>query len=175
MHQLSLSILDIAQNSLTANASLVEIAIVEKTFPHTLEITISDNGNGMTDEQLKNATDPFYTTKKSKKVGLGISLYKMSAELTGGKFSIYSKINTGTSVSALFHTDHIDCPPLGNISDTVFSLITSTDADIYFRHEKDDTFFEIDTRQFREILGDIPISSPQVVLFIREYLNRNKI
>ena len=107
MRELSLNILDIAQNSIVAGASLTEILVKEDTVKNELLIGIYDNGKGMTEEQVRNVQDPFFTTRTTRKVGMGIPLFKMAAEQTGGSFTITSQVGVGTKVEALFKTDSI--------------------------------------------------------------------
>ena len=104
MRELSLKVLDIAQNSITANASLITVEVIEDTVLHTLSIDIIDNGKGMSEEQLLSVRDPFFTTRTTRKVGMGIPLFKLAAEQTGGRFSINSALGKGTVVLALRHT-----------------------------------------------------------------------
>lgn len=174
--EISLNILDIAQNSVRAQASRIDISIHISTCRHEMEVRITDDGCGMDSEQLAAAADPFYTSRTTRKVGLGIPFLKQSAECTGGVFSIESKKGAGTSVYVLYHTDHIDCMPLGDITETILTLVTSCEG-IRFRYEYlvDQKGFVMDTAQFREILGEgISFSEPEVRMFIREYLTENK-
>lgn len=173
--EISLSILDISQNSTKAGASLVEILVAIDTKKNELLFTIDDNGCGMNEEQLENVVDPFFTSRTTRKVGLGIPFLKQSAECTGGTFDIQSKVGVGTNVKALFHTDHIDCMPLGDISSTILTMVTMTDdVDFVYTYSYDDKSFTLDTREIREIMGDIPFSVPDVRNFISEYLVENK-
>lgn len=173
--EISLSILDISQNSTKAGASLVEILVAVDTVKNELLFTISDNGCGMDEKQLANVTDPFFTSRTTRKVGLGIPFLKQSAECTGGTFDIQSEAGVGTKVSALFHTDHIDCMPLGDISSTILTMVTMTDdVDFAYTYEYDGRSFTLDTREIREIMGDISFSVPDVRNFISEYLVENK-
>ena len=105
MRELSLNVLDIAQNSISAGATLIEIEIREDTAGRLLTIRIADDGCGMTPEKLKSVADPFYTTRTTRKVGMGVPLFRMAAEMTGGGFEITSEPGKGTTVTALFHTD----------------------------------------------------------------------
>ena len=123
MRELSLNVLDIAQNSISAGAKLIEIDIREDTAKRLLTIRIADDGCGMTREKLKSVIDPFYTTRTTRKVGMGVPLFRMAAEMTGGSFEIDSEPGKGTVVTALFHTDHVDFVPLGDICSTVTMLI----------------------------------------------------
>lgn len=173
--EISLNILDIAQNSTRAGATLVEISLISNTNVHTMEFIIKDNGCGMTPEQIAAVEDPFFTSRTTRKVGLGIPFLKQSAECTGGEFHISSKVGEGTRVSALYHTDHIDCMPLGDITGTVLTIITGhEDVDFVYEYKVDERGFTLDTRQFREILGEVSFSEPEVYAFISEYLKENK-
>ena len=124
MRELSLNVLDIAQNSVSADASLIEIELIEDTGATDLMIGIYDNGKGMTLEQVENVRDPFFTTRTTRKVGMGIPLFKFAAEMTGGKLEIESEVGVGTRVRAYFKTDHLDFTPIGDMTSTVITLIT---------------------------------------------------
>ncbi len=175
MKELSLNILDIAENSLKAGATLVGIDVTEEK--DTLTVTVSDNGCGMTKEFLKTVTDPFSTTRTTRKVGLGIPLLKMEAEQTGGSFRITSRCEAeykndhGTVTSAVFYKDHIDMTPLGDINATVMTLLQcAPDVDLVFSHKTPYYTVALDTRQIKEILGDVPVNSPEVMSWIKDYL-----
>lgn len=175
MPELSLNILDVAQNSVTAGASLIQISILGDTASDRLTIRIEDNGCGMTPEQVQNVTDPFFTSRKTRRVGLGIPFFKMAAELTGGSFHIESQIGAGTVTTAVFGLSSIDRMPLGNMADTMSVLIgPNPDIDFILTMEQDGRSFIMDTRTFREILGpEIPLSEPQVLNYIESYITEN--
>ena len=164
--------MDVAQNSITAGASLIEIRVEEDRQKGELVIFIIDNGKGMSEEQVQRVIDPFYTTRTTRKVGLGVPLFKMEAEMTGGDFSIQSQLGKGTTVRARFVTSHVDMIPLGNINDTILLLVScNPDRDFRFVHRIDEKELELDTRQLREVLGeDVPLNDPDVVQWIRGYL-----
>ena len=177
MKELSLSILDIAQNSVKAEATFIEIVITEKA--NKLTLSIRDNGHGMKKEFLKKVLDPFTTTRTTRNVGLGLPLLKMAAEGTGGELEIVSTHkdddpeNCGTMVTATFFTDHIDCPPLGDIVSTVVLLIQNAPFTPRYRYEhtKDGKEAVIDTNELHAELGeDIPLNLPEILSFITEYL-----
>lgn len=177
MKELSLNILDIAENSLKAGASLVKILLTEEN--NTLVTKIIDNGCGMSEETLKSVTDPFYTTRTTRKVGLGIPFFKEAAEQTGGSFEINSVLketdekNCGTRVKALFYTDSIDFTPIGDIVSTVITLIHgSPEVDFVFIHKIGEKEISLDTREIREVLGgDIPLNSLEIIEFIKNSLS----
>ena len=176
MKELSLNILDIAQNSVTAKSTLIRIDLAETD--ETLKITISDNGCGMSKEMVETVTSPFTTSRTTRKVGLGIPLFKMAAEQTGGHLSITSKSEKdfpddhGTVTSALFYKNHLDYTPLGDIINTTTTLIQGMgEIDLVFSHKSDSLDVLLDTREIREALGgEIPLSTPDVLVWITEFL-----
>ncbi len=176
MKELSLNVLDIAENSVKAKATLIGIFLEETE--ETLTLTITDNGCGMLPEILRGVIDPFYTTRTTRKVGLGIPLLKLAAEQTGGQVTITSRHESefsdshGTEVKAVFYRNHIDFTPLGDIVSTVTTLIQgSPEIDFEFRHSGKDFDVLLDTRQMREILGEgIPLSDPEILVWIAQYL-----
>lgn len=175
MKELSLNILDIAENSVKAKATLTEILLDETD--NKLTLTIKDNGCGMTAEILANVTDPFCTTRTTRKVGLGLPFLKLQAEQTGGNLKIASKYiedfpqEHGTTVTATFNKNHIDYTPLGDVVSSIITLIHGhPDTDFLFSHKLCSKEISLDTRQVREILGDIPLNSFEVIKWIEEYL-----
>jgi anti-sigma regulatory factor (Ser/Thr protein kinase) len=172
MRELSLNILDIAQNSISAGASLTEIVVNENTKEKTLLIGIYDNGCGMTEEQVKSVIDPFFTTRTTRKVGMGIPLFKMSCEQTGGKFTIESEKGVGTKINALYKTDSIDFTPLGDIASTIVTIVSmNADKEFLYRRVLDDKEFIFSTVEIKKILDGVPLSEPSVMNWIEEYLN----
>lgn len=173
MQELSMNILDIAENSVKAGAQLISI-ILEYIDEANLYLTIEDNGKGMDKETVNMVINPFYTSRTTRKVGLGIPFMKMAAELTGGSFEINSILNEGTTVKATFHYDHIDMVPLGNIGETMATLIGSKpEIDFIYSIKKNGNEFNLDTRELREIMGDVPLNSAEVSVFIRDYTNEH--
>lgn len=171
MRELSLNLLDIAQNSLTAGASLIELTVEEDPAADRLTLSVTDNGCGMTAEQVRRVTDPFYTTRTTRPVGMGIPLFRMAAEATGGRLSIQSEPGRGTTVTATFGLSHIDRLPLGDVEDTILTLIRlNPDRDFLYRYRVGDREFVLDTRALREILGDVSLNTPEVVDWIDGYL-----
>jgi len=174
MPEISLNVLDVAENSTKAGASLVEISVDVNVKDDLLAIVIRDNGCGMDKEQLSHVTDPFYTTRTTRKVGLGVPFFKEAAEDTGGSFEIISEKNVGTTVTAKFVLDNIDRMPLGDMCTTMHNLIVyHPDTDFLYRYRYNETSFELDTREFHEILGEVPFDSPEVSAYILSYLKEN--
>jgi anti-sigma regulatory factor (Ser/Thr protein kinase) len=174
MRELSLNVLDVAQNSIVAGADLITIAVTEDTAADRLTIVIGDNGRGMTPEQLQKVRDPFYTTRTTRKVGMGIPLFRMAAEMTGGALDIQSEAGKGTTVTAVFALSHIDRMPLGDMTGTVTALIRlNPHLDFRYIQTVDGVSFEMDTRELRDILGDVPLNDPDVMEWIGGYLKEN--
>ena len=174
MQELSLNILDIAQNSIVAGATLIEIGVEvdEKEF---LTITIRDNGSGMSEETVKNVINPFYTSRTTRKVGLGVPFFKQAAEEAGGSFRIESTLGEGTYIEAVFDTGNIDCTPLGAVWETVAMLIQMNEnLDFVYTVKKGDAEFVCDTRQLKEIMEGVPLSDLSVVQWIKEYIRENQ-
>ena len=175
MKELSLNILDITENSVKAGASLTEITVTETA--ETLIISIKDNGCGMTEETVRSVVDPFYTTRKTRSVGLGIPLLKLAAEQTGGSLTISSKTaeedsaSHGTSVSALFYKNHLDFTPLGDVISTLITLIQGhPDRDFLFTHVTEADTVSLDTRELRVVLEDVPLDNFEVLSWIKSNL-----
>lgn len=174
MPEISLNVLDVAQNSVRANASLIEIMLTVDHARDLITIVIKDNGCGMSKEQLDTVEDPFFTTRTTRKIGLGIPFFKMAAESTGGSFNIESTLNVGTTTTATFVISHIDRMPIGDMNCTIHSLITLNPAlDFVYTYDFDGSAFTLDTRQFREILGDIGFDEPEISQYIMNYLKEN--
>lgn len=174
MRELSLNILDIAQNSITAGASIITIEVAEDTNAKQMLIGIYDNGKGMSEEQVESVIDPFFTTRTTRKVGMGIPLFKMAAEQTGGNLTIKSELGVGTEVHATFKTDSVDFTPLGDVAATVQMLISmNTDRDFVYSRSVDGKEFTLDTREIKEILGDVPLDTYEVSQWLIEFINEN--
>lgn len=169
-----MNLLDVAENSVAAGAKLVRIELSVDEEARRLRLSISDDGKGMDPELAKRVTDPFCTSRTSRKVGLGLPFLKMAAELTGGELTLESEEGKGTAVTALFCTDHIDMPPLGDVAASVASLIQcSPHIDFVFTLTGPGGAFCADTREMREILGGVSLAEPEVALWLREYLAEN--
>lgn len=175
MDELSLYILDITMNSVRAGATEIAIELVEEG--PWLTFTVRDNGCGMTAEQLKRLSDPFFTTRKTRKVGLGIPFLKMLAEMTGGNVTITSvheseSADHGTVTEARFGRDHIDFLPLGDVVETVKTLIQgSPEINFSYRHKTEGGEVTLSCAEIREVLGEIPLNEPEILSWIGENLH----
>lgn len=168
MEDISLHILDIAENSVASGATLIIISIVEKTREDSFVVTIEDNGRGMSEEFANNVLDPFCTTRTTRKVGLGLPFLSQSARETGGDIRISSVPGKGTVVTAVFIPSHIDMKPQGNMADTLTTLIAGNpQVDFVFYYSRDSRDYRLDTREIRAALEDVPINTSDVLSAIR--------
>ena len=175
MKEISLNILDIAENSVKAGASLTEILIEEDN--DRLILTIHDDGCGMTEDTLRSVENPFYTTRTTRSVGLGIPLLKLACEQTGGSLDIKSRVKIhestdhGTTVTATFFKNHLDFTPLGDVISTIVTLVQGhPNTDFLFMHRIGEHEISVDTRALRDVLGDVPLSSFEVLEWIKGFL-----
>ncbi len=171
MLEISLHILDVINNSVKAGAGLIGLTVCENKKDNLLSITISDDGCGMDAEFLKTVTDPFKTTRTTRKVGMGLSLFKAAAEATDGSFSIASEKGKGTTVCATFTYNHIDRQPLGDMAETIITVLSgNSNINFLYRHTVDGREFLLNTREVRQILGDVELSSPEIILWLTDYI-----
>lgn len=171
MKEISLHILDIMHNSITAGASLICLDVIEDEKKDELSFLVKDNGKGMSPEFLKTVVDPFTTGRKTRKVGLGIPLTKQAAEACGGSFNIESEEGKGTIVKAVFGYSNIDRQPLGDMAETMHQLITSFEnVDFIYTHKINEKEFYVDTREIKKILGDVSLKENEISLWLLGYL-----
>lgn len=171
MKELSLNILDIAENSVKADATLVTVSLTQTGNVLTLEIT--DDGCGMDAETVRRVTDPFYTTRTTRKVGLGIPMMQENAEKTGGKLNIRSTEGEGTELTVTLDTKHIDCLPLGDLSGTLLSLILMHPdrPDFHFHGASPQGQCDVDTREIRQAAGNLPLNEPAIAAWLQEAIH----
>ncbi|MGI6152829.1 MAG: ATP-binding protein [Christensenellaceae bacterium] len=172
MREISLHIMDIAQNSITAGAALIEISLLISRKEDRIEVRIGDNGKGMDSEMVRNVTSPFTTTRTTRRVGLGIPLFMASAQASGGSFSITSKVGEGTRIVARYVLDNIDRMPIGDFAGTAHTLIVcNPDLDFVITVEIDGKRETLDTREVRGVLGEgVPLDLPDVSSWLKENL-----
>lgn len=176
MKELALNILDIAENSVRAGATLTQIRLVDTADTRTL--TITDDGCGMDAATAARVTDPFCTSRTTRKVGMGLPLLKLEAEQTGGRLTVTSRAaadhpdDHGTVVEAVFHLRHIDCLPLGDVAETMVTLIQGhPDTDFRLEHRRPERPpVTLDTRELRTVLEEVPLNSYEVLQWIRDHL-----
>lgn len=169
MLELALHVLDIAENSSRAGASLVEITITEDMARDVFSMEIKDNGHGMDAPTMEKALDPFYTTKKVRRIGLGLPMLKQASQTAGGNFSLESEPGRGTLVYAEFQHSHIDRQPLGDIAGVITMLILGNpDMDLVYTHHRNGNTYVLDTRELREGLDQVPLNNMEVLNLIRD-------
>lgn len=171
MKELSLHILDIVQNSVKAKATEIKIDIIESPEKNLLEISIADNGCGMSKDFLERVRDPFATTRTTRKVGMGISLFEAAAQQCGGHLEIDSELGKGTTLYVCFELDNIDRAPIGDMAETMVTIVMSApEINYVYTHRKSDKEFIFDTKEIKETLGDVPLTNPEILGWIKEYI-----
>ena len=174
MEDLSLHILDIVENSVAARANTIEIRISEDEKKDLLSVEIIDNGAGMDEETVKKTLDPFYTTRTVRRFGFGLPLLSEATKAANGHLSIESKKGEGTKIKAVFQYSHIDRKPLGNMDQTIITLVMGyPEVDLLYVHKKNSHTYILDTKEIRAQLHDIPINSPDGIRMIRKDLKKN--
>ncbi|MFA7116713.1 MAG: ATP-binding protein [Bacteroidales bacterium] len=174
MNNLSMHILDIVQNSIRAEASNIELLVHEDIDNDRLIIKVSDNGKGMTPEQVKKLKDPFFTSRTTRRVGLGIPLLTQTAEQTGGSVVVTSELGKGTITKAVFSYSNIDRPPMGPLGNSVTLLATANpEINFTFIYKFKSLEYRFNNLQVSEILGEISINSPSIFKYINEMISEN--
>lgn len=174
MKDLSLFVLDLAENAIAAHASRIEIRIEENREANRLTLQIRDNGCGMDELMCRCALDPFFTTKTTRKIGLGLPFVKMAAELAEGRFQLDSESGKGTIVTAEFPIDHLNTPPLGDLPATIYTLSTHQEMhEFTFFYVVGSDRFEYDLDQIKSILDGLPLTRGDVMKFITEYIREH--
>ena len=168
MEDLSLHVLDIVENSVKAGARLVCVSMEEDKRQDRLILIVEDDGSGMDPDTLSRVTDPFFTTRTTRKVGLGLPFLKAAAAGSGGDMTIESTPGVGTRVEAVFGYHHIDRPPIGRMDETMATLVAChPDTDFLYRHRVGSEAYDLDTRAMRQMLGAVPLDTPAVVDWVR--------
>jgi hypothetical protein len=174
LKELSLHILDIVQNSLVAEATKIEVSIELNEEVDLLSIKITDNGKGMDPEMLARVTDPYATSRTTRRVGMGIPLLKDACQLTGGTLEISSVLNKGTTLKATLGYRHIDRQPLGDMAGVIALLVTANPlVDFIYTHSINGNKFILNTQEVKEVLEGIPLNSPEVFKLLKEMVSLN--
>jgi anti-sigma regulatory factor (Ser/Thr protein kinase) len=175
MEDLSLHILDIAENAVNAEATRIDITLCEDDDTDLLTLEIEDNGKGMDSHALERVSDPFFTTRTTRRIGLGLPLLDEAVRMANGSLNVASRVGGGTKVRATFQLSHIDRKPLGRIAETLVALIAGyPQIDISYRHERGDLSVEFSTEEARRRLDGVPLNSSESLRFIREYLTQRE-
>lgn len=173
MQDLAMYILEILMNSIHANSKLIKLLISFITNDDEVKIIVEDDGKGMDEERLKNVSSPFSTSRTTRKIGLGVAFLKSLCESCEGDLVIESKVGVGTKTTATYKLSHIDSPPLGNIGEMMmFAIQANEKIDYEFDFIKDDYHFNFNTKDIREQLGGINLDNPDVLLWIKDYINQ---
>lgn len=174
MKEIALHVLDITQNSIRAGSDYIRITLSESLSSDTLSLTISDNGTGMDPETCRKAADPYFTSRTTRNVGMGLSLLQMNARLTGGDMTIKSTPGAGTTVTATFGYSHIDRPPLGDISGTIALIITSNPGiNVVYTYICGKYMWSISTGEIKEELGEEAVTDLSIIRYLREIIYEN--
>jgi len=175
MREIALHLIDLIDNSIKAKASLIEVNIFINRKLKTLELNVIDNGIGIQNNIISKVIDPYFTTDKSKRFGMGIPFLKQAAEITGGKFDILSNKDFGTKVVAEFKLDNINCLPLGNVGESVSTCLSNlNNADIIFKYQVDSNYYVFDTRELKKSLNSCEfIYEPKIILLAKNLINEN--
>ncbi|MDD2595009.1 MAG: ATP-binding protein [Bacteroidales bacterium] len=174
MNDLAMHILDIVQNSISAGAKWIEITVIEDIIRDILSIIIKDNGKGMSPEAVKKVTDPYFTSRTTRKVGLGIPLLKQTAIQTGGDVTIESQLGVGTTVRADFGYSNIDRPPLGDLANAYILLLSANpDLNMVLNYSCNENTYSISTDEIKEALDDVPLNDPSVVKLLNDMVRSN--
>ena len=175
MEDLSLHILDIAENAVNAGARNISIVVEEDKQFDRLRIEISDDGKGMSAEVAERSVDPFYTTRKTRRIGMGLPLLKQAAEMANGKLDIRSVPNSGSTINASFQLSNIDRKPLGNMAETITALLaTENPVNIFYRHSRGGRSVVFDSKHVENQLGDILLNSVEALSLVRTYLEQEE-
>lgn len=167
--------MDILQNSTRAKATEIGLDVLLDSAKDTLTLVFKDNGCGMNEEMVKNVINPFFTTRTTRKVGLGLPLLKQNSEMTGGSFAIQSQEGVGTTVTAVFGLTHLDTPPMGDLPGTLILTVSAyPDIRFVFHYKRDDDVdFIFDTDEVKEVLDGLPLNDPEVMESLREMVSEN--
>jgi hypothetical protein len=169
LRELSLHLLDIAENSIAAGAKRIKITVAEDTAKDTFFLSVEDDGKGMDAETVQKVVDPFVTSRTTRKVGLGIPLLKEAAEACNGWLKIESNPGAGTRIDVQFQRSHIDRMPLGDFANTCLILFTGNPSIHWiFQYSFDQRDFIFDDEGIKKELGDFPITEPSMIRYFRE-------
>lgn len=173
MTDMSYFVLDIVENATNAHARNIAVVIREDTAADELVLAVVDDGDGMDESVVRRAPDPFFTTRTTRRLGLGLPLLKAAAELAEGTFAIESAPGAGTSVEARFRRSHLDTPPLGDLAETIFTICLNRDIEeFHYAHLHDGRRFDFSLGELRTILDGVPVTAPEIGAAIKTFLSR---
>lgn len=173
MEELAQHILDLLMNSWEAEATVIELNIIEDSQKDLMIITVADNGRGMDEKFMMQALDPFKTGRKTRKVGLGLALLQAVAEACNGKVELTPAHSQGLIVKATFQRSHWDRPPLGDVAGTITAFLCSASSlRVIYTHEFNGCLFTFDSKQIEKIVSPVPVNHPKVLQWIRETIGQ---
>lgn len=175
MNDLAMHLLDIVQNSLTAAATFIRILIAECPADNIVRMEVEDNGKGMTPEQVSRLSDPFFTSRTTRKVGLGVPLLKQMAQGAGGGLSVTSAVGVGTTLAAWFEYNHLDRPPMGDMANAVILLVSANpQVDFEYTYRYNNNEYVFNTVEIKEALEGMPLNDVHVVKMLQEMITENQ-
>lgn len=171
MPDIAMHLLDIVFNSIRAKAKNIIIYLLDSEKEDQIICRVEDDGSGMDKQTVENVQSPFFTTRTTRDVGLGIPLFKEGALQTGGSFRLESEVGKGTLIEAIYVRSHLDCPAIGNLPETIATLIQA-DSNIEYQIDivYDEKSFNLDTKAIKEILDGVPIDEPDIILWLKDYI-----
>jgi len=173
MEDLSLHILDIAENAVNAGATKIKISVIEDSASDLLSLVVEDNGRGMSQEECQQALDPFYTTRQTRRVGLGLPFLQEACRSAEGNLTLESIPGVGTQVKATFRLSHIDRKPIGDMALTLITLIAGNpEIDWHYYHRLNNFEFVFDSREIKQRYPGIGLNHPEVLKAIRNYIDQ---
>jgi anti-sigma regulatory factor (Ser/Thr protein kinase) len=174
MNDLSLFLLDIVQNSIQVQAKRIEASLRFSVKDDLIVFEVRDNGPGLSPERIRRVTDPFYTTRTTRKVGLGLAFLKAAAEMADGTFTMTSEPHVQTVVQATFRRSHIDTPPLGDLGQTLVAIISHQDVEEFgFTMEEEDRRFTVSRLEIKEAVAPLSLQEATVIRFVQDYIESN--
>jgi hypothetical protein len=174
MKTISEHMLDIVENSVRAKATLIEIMVFEDISCDFYALHFNDNGCGMNKYIMQHATNPFFTSRTTRKVGLGLSLLKYNALTSNGSFTINSEVGKGTRVKAMFQLSHLDRPPAGDLWDSLFLIFYSNpEIRVVYRHQTHVGKFEIDSAELKQLLEGVSLQQGEIKKAVIELIKNN--
>lgn len=173
LQDIAMHILDLGQNSIRANAKLVKIELMVEDEKDILSLMIEDDGCGMDEDTMERALNPFYSSRATRNIGLGLPFMKELSELCNGSFRLISKVNQGTRLEVTLQKSHWDTPPFGDIGEAFMLLVQAKSEIDFLFHYRHKTDFYVDTREVKSQLADVSIAEFEILMWLKEYINEN--
>ena len=173
MEDIAMQILELMMNSIAAEAKYIQLLINDSVTQNKISIKVIDDGKGMSEEYVKIVDNPFTSSRKTRKIGMGVSFMKGLCEMCNGSFNISSKLGEGTTIECIVQKDHIDLPPMGNLGEMVMACIQANENTRYLMEYKTDVSkFVFDSNEIKKELDGVSLVEPEILLWIKEYVNQ---